>query len=234
MKFSLVIPCYNEAGNLPLILDRFATTLTRNDIELILVDNGSRDNTQEVLARLLPNYPFARTITVEVNQGYGYGICIGLRSARGEYAGWTHADMQTDPFDALRALEIIEKRGSPNNIYLKGSRRGRSVFDVFFTICMSLFETVYLKEWLWDINAQPNVFHRSFLDTWKNPPNDFSIEVYSLFLAQHQRLTVVRFPVVMLPRVHGLSSWNTSIKAKWKYIKRTLDFSMRLKKGLSR
>lgn len=233
MKLSLVVPCYNEAKNIPLILDRFAAVLTRNDIELILVDNGSRDGSGELLAGLLPNYPFARTLRVEVNQGYGFGVRAGLRAAAGEYRGWTHADMQTDPFDAVRALQEIEQRGDPRDIFVKGSRKGRPLFDQVFTVGMSLFETAYLGQRLWDINAQPNLFHRSFLDQWRNPPDDFSLDLYALYLARKLGLEIVRFDVVFPPRVHGTSSWNTSIGAKWKFIKRTLDFSVRLKRGLS-
>ena len=233
MKLSLVIPCYNEAKNIPLILDRFAAVLTRKDIELVLVDNGSRDDSAEVLARLLPKYPFARTVRVEVNQGYGFGVRAGLRAAAGEYRGWTHADMQTDPFDAVRALQEIERRGDRRDIFVKGSRKGRPLFDQVFTVGMSLFETVYLGERLWDINAQPNIFHRSFLDQWRTPPDDFSLDLYALYMARKRGLEVVRFDVVFPPRVHGTSSWNTSIGAKWKFIKRTLDFSVNLKKGLS-
>lgn len=109
MKLSIVVPCYNEEQNIPLILNRFGEIIEREDIEIILVDNGSTDDSAIVLAELLPKYPFARTIRVEVNQGYGYGILQGLKKCRGEYIGWTHADMQTDPADILKALAIIEQ-----------------------------------------------------------------------------------------------------------------------------
>ena len=54
MKFSLVIPCYNEAANLPLLLARCKELTRHGDVEVILVDNGSTDNSPEVLLGLLP------------------------------------------------------------------------------------------------------------------------------------------------------------------------------------
>ena len=57
MKFSLVIPCYNEAANLPLLLERCRKLAAHADIEIVLVDNGSTDNSQTVLRELLPSYP---------------------------------------------------------------------------------------------------------------------------------------------------------------------------------
>ena len=126
MKLSVVVPCYNEEQNIPLILARFAQVVDRDDVEVILVDNGSTDHSAQVLTELLPEYPFARTVKVEVNQGYGYGILQGLKECRGEYIGWTHADMQTDPADILRALAVIEAQNGL--VFVKGRRKGRPLF----------------------------------------------------------------------------------------------------------
>ena len=101
MKLSIIIPCYNESKNIPLILEKFESVIKRDDVEVILVNNGSTDNSQMVLDELLPKYPFSKVVKVEVNQGYGFGITSGLCEAKGEFIGYTHADMQTDPADAL-------------------------------------------------------------------------------------------------------------------------------------
>jgi len=178
MKLSIVVPCYNEAKNIPLLFDRFNCVIKRDDIEVIFVNNGSTDNSEIIFNELLPRYKFARVIKVEVNQGYGFGITSGLNEARGEFIGYTHADMQTDPADVLKALDIIEKQENPKNCYVKGDRKGRAIFDQFFTMGMSAFETIYLGKKLWDINAQPNIFHRSFFEKLKNIPKDFSLDLY--------------------------------------------------------
>lgn len=142
MKLSIVIPCYNEEKNIPLVLEKLNSVIKRTDVEVILVDNGSTDNSDLVFATLLPKYPFAKKVKVEKNQGYGFGILSGLREAKGEYIGWTHADMQTDPYDSIKALELIEAKGSSKSIFVKGNRKGRPLFDNFFTIGMSIFEFV--------------------------------------------------------------------------------------------
>ena len=231
MKLSVVIPCYDEADNIPLILERFDGIIRRDDIEVVLVDNGSTDSSPEVLNTLLPKYPFAKTIRVEVNQGYGYGIVQGLKVSTGEFIGWTHADMQTDPADLLKALDIIEKRNYAEELFIKGNRKGRPLFDQFFTSGMSAFETLYMGVKLYDVNAQPNVFSKKFFETWINPPKDFSLDLYALFMAQKSGLHIERFDVMFPKRVHGTSHWNTGLVSKWKFIKRTVGFSRKLKKG---
>lgn len=228
--FSIVIPCYNEEQNIPLILSRFSKTIgERNDIEVILVDNGSTDNSANVMDELLPKYNFAHKVTVKINQGYGYGILAGLAAAKGDFMGWTHADMQTDPADVIKAINIIMENNCSENIFVKGNRRGRSVFDLIFTFGMSAFETLYLGERLSDINAQPNMFSRSFYNKWNDPPYDFSLDLYVFYLARKNHCRIVRFDVLFPKRIYGKSKWNTGFKAKIKFIRRTLDFSVKLK-----
>lgn len=232
MKLSIIVPCYNEEKNIPLILEKFNEVIKTDDIEVVLVNNGSTDNSQVVLNGLLPNYLFARVVKVDVNQGYGFGIISGLIEAKGEFIGYTHADMQTDPADSLKALNLIEKQNRPQNSFIKGDRKGRSLFDQFFTIGMSMFESIYLGTKLWDINAQPNMFHRSFFQNLNNIPKDFSLDLYLLYMAKKRGLEVIRFDVIFPPRIHGESSWNDGLASKWKFIKRTIDFSSKLKKEL--
>lgn len=229
MKLSIIIPCFNEEKNILLILNSFKKVIIRDDVEVILVDNNSTDDTSEVLKKIIPNFPFARSIR-EDNKGYGYAILAGLKEARGEYIGWTHGDMQTPPDDVLKALNIIEAHGNPKNIFVKGNRKGRPIFDQIFTWGMGIFESIYLGKIIYDINAQPNIFHKSFLKKWTNPPGDFSLDLYALYLAKKYSFQTVRFFVHFPKRLHGESSWNTGFDSKWKFIKRTICFSVRLKK----
>ena len=229
-RLSLVIPCYNEAANLPLLLERCKGLAARPGVEVILVDNGSNDSSAEVLLHLLPEYPGCRSIRVEKNQGYGFGIVSGLKAAKGEILGWTHADMQTDPQDAILGLEHFENHG--DDIFVKGRRYGRPFVDVVFTVGMSVFETILLTRPMWDINAQPTIFSRSFFESWIDPPDDFSLDLYAYYQAQRFGLKIHRFPVRFGERVHGVSHWNVNWDAKRKFIRRTVDFSLQLKKTM--
>jgi len=231
MKLSVIVPCYNESKNIPLILDRFKAVI-RDDVELVLVNNGSNDDSEEVMDKLLPKYSFARTVKVEVNQGYGYGILAGLRAAKGEFLAWTHADMQTDPQDVIKGLYLIERAKQPEQAFVKGNRQERPLVENIFTWGMGFFETIYLGFPLNDINAQPNIFHRSFFELWVDPPYDFALDLYAFYMARRHKLEVVRFPVLFKARIHGHSHWNVGWSGKWKFIKRTLDFSFKLKKRL--
>lgn len=234
MRMSLVIPCYNEARNLPLLVARLRETFVRDDIEAILVDNGSTDDSPAVLQALLQSPSRIRSVRVDKNQGYGFGILSGLAAANGEIIGWTHADMQTDPADALRALALFEADAEPQRLFVKGRRHGRPAADVAFTFGMSVFETLLMRRRMWDINAQPTLFPRAFFAAWREPPHDFSLDLYAYYQALHRGLRVRRFPVRFGERAHGTSHWNVNWQAKARFIRRTVDFSLRLRKELAR
>lgn len=231
LRLSLVIPCYNEARNLPLLVQRLRDTFVRDDVEVILVDNGSTDDSAAVLRDLLAGQTRIRSVRVEHNQGYGFGILTGLRAARGAVLGWTHADMQTDPVDALRGLDLFDT--TPDGaLFVKGRRYGRPAADVAFTVGMSVFETALLRRPMWDINAQPTLFPREFFQRWQHPPHDFALDLYAYYQAARCDLRVRRFPVRFGERAHGTSHWNVNWRAKTRFIKRTVDFSLRLRQDL--
>lgn len=243
VRLSLVIPCYNEARNLPLLVQRLQATFLSDEAEVILVDNGSTDGSAVVLDQLLAGQTRIRSVRVEHNRGYGFGILSGLRAARGRILGWTHADMQTDPADALRALALFDvAQGDAANaasadaanaasVFVKGRRRGRPAADVAFTVGMSLFETVLMGRRMWDINAQPTLFPREFFERWQQPPHDFALDLYAYYESTRHGLRVRRIPVHFGERAHGSSHWNVNWRAKLRFIKRTVDFSLRLRQG---
>lgn len=247
---SIVVPCYNEKDNIPLILERFSEIIGERSIEVILVNNGSTDGSERVFDTLIPKYEFSKLVTVPVNQGYGFGIISGLKSAQNKYIGWTHADMQTDPGDVAKVYDMIQhkmqitedsinesKNVCQNSklIYFKGLRKERPFIDLIFTVGMSLYESLYFKKKLWDINAQPNIFPKTFFDALTFFPDDFSLDLYMYVMAKENGLLVERFDVLFTDRLHGVSKWNDqTLKSKWKFIKRTLTFSKLLKTKLNK
>jgi len=232
VNFTIVIPCFNERENIPELISRFSKLNLNSNVKIMLVDNGSNDGSKEVIKKFCDETPFLESIHIERNIGYGNGIVTGLKNCKTEFIGWTHADLQCRPSDVLVGIKIIEQDGFPKDIYVKGNRGSRALFDQFFTFGMSLFESIYFHKILFDINAQPNIFHRDFLNHWSNPPDDFSLDLYSLYMAKIYNLKITRFDVEFPPRIHGKSKWDTGLKSKLKFIKRTVEYSLKLKKEL--
>ena len=230
MKISLVIPCYNEEKNLPFLIEKLDILLQDNSFEIILVENGSSDNSLSILNSFKSNNYNFKFIKLEENKGYGYGIIQGLKIAQGDLLGWTHADMQTNPLDILEGIKIF-KCNKNSKFFVKGLRYGRSISDRFFTICMSIFASINLGTLLWDINAQPSIFPSSFLKELGNPPNDFSLDLYAYFQAKKNGYKVKRFHVNFNKRLFGTSKWNFNFSSKVKFIKRNINYIVNLSKN---
>lgn len=237
MKLSVVIPCYNEEKNIPVIFSKLNVLLegkSKEECEVLLVNNGSTDSSAQVLNAELNKTPYnIRIVNVAHNKGYGYGILQGLEAAQGEFLSWTHADLQTDPSDVFKALDIYEL--SPHKpILVKGFRKNRKFSEFFFSWGMGLLSSVVLGTRLTEINAQPKLFNRAFYSSIKdNAPFDFSLDLYFLYHAKKQG-KIVDFPVFFLPRLYGEAKGGSgsSFKVRFKLIKRTLNYIFELRNKL--
>jgi glycosyltransferase involved in cell wall biosynthesis len=231
IKLSIVLPCFNEAPAVPRIFEAFRGVRAAYPWELILVDNGSSDGTGAAIAVEIkkPGNEFARLVTVELNQGYGYGILHGLESCSGETLAWSHADLQTPPADIFRAYERLAALEKPLFSMVKGRRLGRRLPDSFMTAMMGLIATIVLFSSLRDINAQPKVFPRTLYARFKNPPQDFNLDLYLCYLARRSGFRVETIPVTFEKRPFGLSKWATSLGSRLRFIGRTVVYIFRLK-----
>jgi glycosyltransferase involved in cell wall biosynthesis len=237
MRLSLVIPCYNEAENIPLLAERIADLRRKlPDIEILLVDNGSTDDSQAVFRKTFGGNRIdnVKIIKVPVNQGYGYGILEGLREATGDFLAWTHADLQTDLLDVATAFNIAQEANHPQNVIIKGSRKHRPIFDSAFTFGMSILSSIALGTRINDVNAQPKIFPRGLFNKFENPPWDFSLDLYLLYLARSLGYTCLTVPVNFHTRVSGVAKGGGSIKLKVKLTKRTFSYILKLRAELKK
>jgi len=222
-SLGIVIPCYNEADSLAELVSRLSNPELQC-IEFVLVDNGSTDDTLNILNDLnLPRN--IDWIKIPFNKGYGYGILMGLKELHTDFLGWTHADLQTDPTDLLLFLKHL----NGNAEFLKGRRRGRSKSDRFFTAGMSLSISLLFARLLRDINGQPTVLSRRLYESWELPPNDFGLDLFSYVHALRSGAPVVRIDVNFGKRVYGSSSWNAGFVSRLRFIGRTLTLAIKLR-----
>ena len=233
MKYSIVIPCYNESENLDSLIKTLKKVSYFDKAEFILVENGSVDNSRECFEKNknFDNKHFKK-VYVDKNQGYGYGLLQGLKKAKGKYVGWLHADLQVNPEYMADLIKYVEENKDSEKLFLKGKRKNRSVLDYIFTGGMTVYETILFGKKLNDIGAIPVLFNRELLDTFEKPPYDFSIELYSFYKAKSNNYFVKRFPVILETRKKGSSSWNKGFSSKIKQSKIIMNDSIQIRKGV--
>jgi polyisoprenyl-phosphate glycosyltransferase len=219
-KYSIVLPCFNEAENLKQLVDRFSMFLEEWDFELILVDNGSTDNTAEILDKLSKNnsVPWIKPHFLKKNIGYGHGLRQGLEVAEGEILAYTHADDQTPPEDVFRAFELFRSGElDPQKTMVRGKRAGRE--KAFLTTRgLSIVASMFIGLKVEDLNGQPKVFHRSLLKTMRRKVNNFAFDPYVLYCAKEEHLEIYDMEVEFMPRTSGESKSAHSTLAKLRTI----------------
>ena len=221
---SIIVPCYNEALNIPYIHRAFSECIgIREDIEVILINNGSTDNSQEIMNKLLRENKkeIFRIVHVKENCGYGFGILSGLKEAKGEVMAWTHADLQTDPSDVIAGYEKYLSLND-SKVFIKGKRTERQFHAWIFSLGMEIMASLALKSRLTEINAQPKVFSRDFYEKYlkDKAPNDFSLDLYAHYWAKRSG-RIVEIPVVVKKRKFGEAKGGGSVRTKVKLAMRT-------------
>jgi dolichol-phosphate mannosyltransferase len=107
---SLVIPCYNEQDNVPTLLARVGAAMSKLDkpFEVIVIDDGSTDDTPRLLREGMATCPWLRVIRMSRNGGQSAAFEAGFAAAQGEVIATIDADLQNDPEEIPRLLPLLE------------------------------------------------------------------------------------------------------------------------------
>ena len=108
VSVSVVIPVYNEQDNVPLLASEFAPVAEQlPGLEVVLVDDGSRDATWQRITEAAAKHSFVRGIRGERNRGQTAAMLLGLREARGDILVTMDGDLQNNPADIPQLVRRI-------------------------------------------------------------------------------------------------------------------------------
>ena len=107
MKISVVIPCYNEEQNLEIPVTETIRYFKENKIsgEVVIVDDGSFDNTRKVAEKLSVSNPEIKVISHKKNRGLGQACLTGFNNSNGEWVTWLPGDGQFYPEDMINMCD---------------------------------------------------------------------------------------------------------------------------------
>ena len=114
MRLSIVIPAYNEEEAIAEILKRCLDArapikeATGLEVEVVAVDDGSRDRTREIAA----GFPEAKLVVHPVNKGYGQALMTGFKAGSGDYLGFLDADGTCDPLAFIDLYTALKGSGA--------------------------------------------------------------------------------------------------------------------------
>jgi dolichol-phosphate mannosyltransferase len=207
-QLSLVMPCYNEeaivAQTIRRVLGAFDAAGVR--LELIAVNNGSRDRTGEILAQLSAEYPAVSVQTVETNIGYGNGVICGLEACSAPWVGVIPADGQVDAEDAVRLFEDAVQAGEP--VLAKARRRFRMdgparkvvsiAYNLFFRMLWPGVDSL-------DINGLPKIMPRSVVQRMELRSRQWFLDPEIMIKSKVLGIRVLEYNVFARMRGSGVS-----------------------------
>ena len=205
---SVVVPCYNEESVLELTMPPLCEAF-RNagvQLELILVDNGSKDRTSEVIDRLIARgLPVIKGV-VPVNQGQGLGFVTGLQLCNGRFGGNLCADGQVEPEDVLAVYQAAVTAGIPCVAKARRRYRKDSWIRKIVSICYNfgmivLFPGIHTL----DVNGNPKILPAGAMRQMELSSRDWFLEAEIILKARALHLPIIEIDVFGQLRQAGKS-----------------------------
>jgi glycosyltransferase involved in cell wall biosynthesis len=222
---SIVVPCYNESKTLETIIARvLAADVSGLEREVIIVDDGSRDDSVNIAKALAERHPNIRVLEHTVNQGKGAALRTGFQAATGEIILVQDADLEYSPSDYPRLLApMLDDRADV--VYGSRFRSGSEMRVLFFwhnvgNSMLTLFSNMMTNLNLTDMETCYKVFRREVIQAVTIQEDRFGFEV-------EITAKIARLPV--RPRIYevGISysgrtysegkkiTWKDGIRAVW-------------------
>src|ERR1700744_1066125 len=123
---SIVVPCYNEEGNLVPLITAIRGTMEPLDLayEIIIADDFSTDKSWEILQQLGAADPRIRALRFTKNCGQSAALWAGVQAAKGRFIATLDADLQNDPKDLPKFLEALKQYDCVCGSRLENRRKG--------------------------------------------------------------------------------------------------------------
>jgi len=205
---SLVMPCYNEEESLPYSIPQLLRAFERAGyrLQLVAVNNGSRDRTAEVIDKFAAQHDSITHVTVETNIGFGQGILAGLPHAIAPWVGTVAADGQVDAEDLVRLYEAAI--GTDGHVLAKVRRRFRMDGFVRKIISIGYNGFVWL---LWpgigtlDVNGQPRLMRNEVWRAMELRSTNWLLDPEMVVKAHYMGLRIMELNVFARMRGKGIS-----------------------------
>lgn len=212
-QLALVMPLFNEAEGVSSTVSRLVAALSQASIpyQLILVNNGSTDQTQDQLEALAHTLPGLTLLQLPRNLGYGGGILAGMTLAQAPILGYLWGDEQVAPYVLLKLFHLLTSNAFDmakvvRTVRLEGPHR-QAITHLYHALMPRVFPT--LKS-LRDLHGCPKLFTQSAWRALAPVSSDWFLDAEIMLKAQTLGLRLGEIDVVSWPRASGRSKVRTS------------------------
>jgi glycosyltransferase involved in cell wall biosynthesis len=221
MKLSVIMPVYNERATLRSVVER-VLSVAAIELELICVDDGSRDGSREILGELQNEYPQIRVLFQPQNMGKGAALRRGIQEAMGNFLIIQDADLEYDPHDYPLLLDPLIQ-GKADVVYgsrFLGSGPHRvlyfwhSVGNWLLTLLSNCLTNINLS----DMETCYKAFRREVIQSIPIDENRFGFEPEITVKVAKRRLRIYEVGISYWGRTYEEGKkigWRDGLRALW-------------------
>src|SRR3989344_61895 len=207
VSVSAFFPCYNDAGTIASMVELATLTLKKvaNDFEVIVIDDGSSDNSREILKELSQSNPYLKLVFHEKNKGYGGALRSGFKTASKDLIFYTDGDAQYDISELLNLLTKL----SDNVDIVQGYKIKRSdpwyriIIGDLYNFGVKLAFAIKIR----DVDCDFRLIRRSVFDKVRLEHNSGVITVEMVKKFQDAGFKFAQVPVSHYFRSYGKSQF---------------------------
>ncbi len=213
-SISVVLPAYNEQENIPFAVNEVYSYLKKNfsKFELIVVNDGSRDNTAQVVQKLAKSRPQLRLVSHSHNRRYGAALTSGFRVAKYNLVFYTDADCQFNIADLKKLLPLKKKYD-----IVAGYRLNRQdpLMRIFIAWVYNWVIRLSLDLKIRDVDCSFKLYHRRVFDSITLTSQTGLIDAEILVKAQRLGMSIGQVGVRHYPRVRGATIYEIGKRNKF-------------------
>lgn len=199
MKLSVLIPAYNEEGTIEQIIRRVAAVPLPAELEILVHDDASTDNTPDILAALNAEMPQLRVIRRERNGGKGVGIRTLIRESSGEMCIFQDADDEYDPSDYRRLIDTYCQGGWPA-VYGYRNLAGQPLIGQAGNHGLTVLTDLLYGCWLKDMETCYKLLDGRLLRAFDLQANGYDIEPEITINLRKRGYRIAQIPIRYQPR----------------------------------
>lgn len=211
---SVFFPMYNESANIAVTLERALAAIPSlgfADFEILVIDDGSRDDSALVVRRAAEREPRIRLVSHPRNLGYGAALRTGFTAARGDVVFYTDSDLPIELGEIARALPLLAGTDLVIGYRLRRyDTPRRALYSKVYNLLMRILFGVRVR----DVNFSFKLVRRRVLDAIKLSAATVFIDGQLLAEAVRHGFQITEMPIEYTPRQVGTSSFD-SVRAAW-------------------
>lgn len=197
MKYSVIIPAYNEEKRIGPVIDKIKETFSNNDYEIIVVDDGSVDSTYE-----LAKSKGVFVIRHEKNKGKGAAIKTGFSNANGDVVGFIDSDRSVDSYYIKKIFDfvvsndcdiVIASRSVPESKIIVPAPLARRIASKIFSFFVRFLFGLKFKDTQCGCKAMKCIVAKNLSKEIKS--NGFEFDVEFLWRAKNYGYKIVEIPI---------------------------------------